>query len=156
MISRRDFFKLSAAAGVGLAVGANTLRVRPVFAAPLIPGLSDPVIQPKFVNLAPNTNVKLLSNTLRGTRLGVALLESDYRLKRLSASLLHPDLETGQSFWSEVVARYRVDLGTDEVPLVAFQRVWIVPDIAVVYEGTRESLDHFKSGQPELRNRCHR
>ena len=54
MISRRDFFKLSAAAGVGLAVGAKSWGARPAFAAPLMLGLSDPVIQPKFVNLAPN------------------------------------------------------------------------------------------------------
>jgi FtsP/CotA-like multicopper oxidase with cupredoxin domain len=54
MISRRQFFKLSAATGIGLAVGARSLGTRTAFAAPLMPGLSDPVIQPKFVNLAPN------------------------------------------------------------------------------------------------------
>jgi spore coat protein A len=54
MISRRQFFKLTAATGVGLAVGPKMLGASRAFAAPLIPGLSDPAIQPKFVNPVPN------------------------------------------------------------------------------------------------------
>ena len=61
MISRRNFFKLSAATGIGLAVsgkaignGASPLGGLRASAAALIPGLSDPAAQPKFVNPVPN------------------------------------------------------------------------------------------------------
>ena len=61
MISRRDFFKLSAATGVGLAVSGTAAGTRVgrgisprVFAAPAAVGLSDPALQPKFMSLAPN------------------------------------------------------------------------------------------------------
>jgi spore coat protein A len=58
MINRRDFLKLSAAAGAGFmlpAVKSGRLGgVRTAFAATQVPGLSDPAAQPKFVELAPN------------------------------------------------------------------------------------------------------
>jgi hypothetical protein len=98
-----------------------------------------------YVNLAPNESAKLLSQTLRGTRLGIALLEFDYRLKRLSASLLHPDVDTGRRFWAEVLDSCKGDLDLEEIPYAGFQRVWIVPDKAVVYEGTRKSIERLLS-----------
>ena len=60
-MNRRDFLKISAAAGAatfavpGFAVRdaqAHTLAARRYVA--LAPGLSDPALQPKFVELAPN------------------------------------------------------------------------------------------------------
>ncbi len=63
MISRRNFFKLSAATGIGLAVSGRTigtrqgrlsLDVRRALAATQGPGLSDPALQPKFTNAVPN------------------------------------------------------------------------------------------------------
>jgi FtsP/CotA-like multicopper oxidase with cupredoxin domain len=62
MISRRDFFKLTAATGVGLAVATTPALGRQrsigglqrVFAATQGPGLSDPALQPKFANAVPN------------------------------------------------------------------------------------------------------
>jgi hypothetical protein len=90
-----------------------------------------------YVNLAPNESAKLLPPSLTGTRMGVGLLEFDYRLKRLAASLLHPDLETGRQFWAEVTARCREESSKRDEPLEvpAFQRVWVVPDQAELYEG---------------------
>jgi FtsP/CotA-like multicopper oxidase with cupredoxin domain len=60
MINRRQFLKLSAAAGAGLAAplrlaGSGGLgRIPTAFAAPLGAGLSDPALQPKFFEPAPN------------------------------------------------------------------------------------------------------
>lgn len=102
-----------------------------------------------YVNLSPHDDVKLLGESLMGTRLGSALLEFDYRLKRLAGSLLHPDLETGQRFWREVLWRSQDRGATDRTPIAAYQRVWIVPEKAVVYEGTRESIEHHKRGETE-------
>jgi hypothetical protein len=102
-----------------------------------------------YVNLAPNETAKLLAESLSGTRLGAALLEFDYRLKRLAASLLHPDVNTGQMFWGEVIDRCKANLDLDGIPLTGFQRVWVVPDKATVYEGTRESIQRLLSDEPE-------
>jgi spore coat protein A len=60
VINRRQFLKLTAATGAGLAAplrlaGSGALgRIPTVFAAPLGAGLSDPALQPKFVEAAPN------------------------------------------------------------------------------------------------------
>jgi len=61
MISRRDFFKLSAATGIGLAVSGKAIGSRAfplgglrASAAVLMPGLSDPALQPKFMNAVPD------------------------------------------------------------------------------------------------------
>ena len=61
MISRRQFFKLSAATGVGLAVSGTSIGTRSVRIGGLrasavvqMAGLSDPALQPKFRNPAPN------------------------------------------------------------------------------------------------------
>lgn len=99
-----------------------------------------------YVNLAPDKNVRLLSESLSDTQLGNDLLEFDYRLKRLSASLLHPDIETGRAFWKEVKRRIRSKGGIIDENLSTFQRVWIVPEKAVVYVG---SLDDVKKENAE-------
>ncbi|MGC9348689.1 MAG: twin-arginine translocation signal domain-containing protein, partial [Anaerolineae bacterium] len=58
MISRRDFLKLTAAAGAGLFLpairGGRASAVRRALAASAAPGLSDPALQPKFHVYAPN------------------------------------------------------------------------------------------------------
>ena len=64
MISRRDFFKLTAATGVGLAVAGGQTRSGPggarsvgalrAYAAAAAVGLSDPAAQPKFMNAVPD------------------------------------------------------------------------------------------------------
>ena len=64
MISRRKFFKLTAATGMGLAISGNAVQTnrkgsfrlgaQRAFAASQGPGLSDPALQPKFMNLVPN------------------------------------------------------------------------------------------------------
>ncbi|MGD2164330.1 MAG: multicopper oxidase domain-containing protein [Anaerolineae bacterium] len=58
MINRRDFLKLSAAAGAGLMLPAarygNLAGARRALAIAAIPGLSDPALQPKFQVYAPN------------------------------------------------------------------------------------------------------
>ncbi|MGD8625287.1 MAG: multicopper oxidase domain-containing protein, partial [Anaerolineae bacterium] len=53
MINRRQFLKLSAATGASLALPWSA-AVQRAFAVPAAPGLSDPALQPKFVELAPN------------------------------------------------------------------------------------------------------
>ncbi len=88
-----------------------------------------------WVNLSPDEGNRMLAPSLQGTGLGRAMLEGDYRLKRLSASLLHPDSETGRAYWREVFARARKELGHTSLNYSTFQRVWIKPDYATLYTG---------------------
>ncbi len=88
-----------------------------------------------FVNLAPDDTAVMLSDTLKDTRLGKALLDTDYQLKRLSASLMHPDTDYGKEFWPKVFEKVSKKCGSTEIPFHVSQRVWIKPEKAVVYEG---------------------
>ena len=54
MISRRDFLKLSGASAAALYAATHGRALMRALGAPLAPGLSDPALQPKFVNAAPN------------------------------------------------------------------------------------------------------
>jgi spore coat protein A len=53
-LGRRDLFRLGALGAVGVAVPGLALRGGPARAVPAAAGLSDPVLQPKFVEVAPN------------------------------------------------------------------------------------------------------
>ena len=54
MISRRDFLKRGAATTAAMYVAARSGLVRRALADPAMEGLSDPALQPKFINFAPN------------------------------------------------------------------------------------------------------
>ena len=81
-----------------------------------------------WVNLGPDEKNRMLPETLGGTRLGRVMIEQDYQLKRLCASLLHPDCGYGRDYWSNVFGRAQSALGTTNLPYTSFFRVWIVPD----------------------------
>ena len=53
-MKRREFLKLSAAAGAGAALSSKLSFAKWILAAPAAAGLSDPAMQPKFVNTVPN------------------------------------------------------------------------------------------------------
>ena len=55
-LSRRDFARLAGLGGVGLYVGGRAALVggNAAHTVPAAAGLSDPSVQPKFVELAPN------------------------------------------------------------------------------------------------------
>ena len=100
-----------------------------------------------WVNLSPYEGKKIVADKLGVTELGRDLLAQDYILKQLTASLLHPDQKTGKEFWNRVYKKAQEKFGTTEVPINTFNKVWIVPERAVVFEskGTALSLDsHLK------------
>ncbi len=53
-LTRRDFVKLSGAATAGFFVSTQARWTAPAAAVPAARGLSDPALQPKFIELAPN------------------------------------------------------------------------------------------------------
>jgi hypothetical protein len=81
-----------------------------------------------WVNLAPEEHARLLPESLTGTRLGRVLLEMDLRLKRLTASLVHPDTPSGAAYWNEIYTALGADGQTGAFGSVdTFHRVWIKP-----------------------------
>ncbi|MCK5342024.1 MAG: hypothetical protein KAR20_01400 [Candidatus Heimdallarchaeota archaeon] len=66
--------------------------------------------------------------------MGRDLLAQDYMLKQLTASLLYPEDQLGSDFWNRVYKRAYEEYGTTEVPMNTFNKVWIVPEKAVIYE----------------------
>lgn len=85
-----------------------------------------------WVNLSPYESSRLLPAELMHTVLGRDLLKIDYRLKRLSASLLYPESTSGAEFWNVVTSRVQAACGT--VPsLRAFLKVWLTPTRADIY-----------------------
>ncbi|MCA9393735.1 MAG: hypothetical protein KC900_05990 [Candidatus Omnitrophica bacterium] len=87
-----------------------------------------------WVNLSPYEEGRVISSGLGATAMGRDLLEQDYLLKQLSASLMYPEEELGRTFWQRVHERTLRTYGTTAVPGQTFHKVWIVPDKAVVYE----------------------
>ena len=68
------------------------------------------------------------------TEMGRDLLTQDYMLKQLTASLIYPEEDVGRTFWEEVYRLAFVKFKTTEVPINTFNKVWILPDRAVIYE----------------------
>lgn len=75
-----------------------------------------------WVNLSPYEKNRITSDVLANTDLGKDLLEQDYILKQLSASLTFPETETGKAYWAN-------DLASSDL-----SKIWISPDVSTVYE----------------------
>lgn len=89
-----------------------------------------------WVNLSPYEKDKIVPKEFGQTQMGVELLAQDYMLKQLTASLMNPEDELGKKFWDRVYAKAQKMFGTTEIPLNTFNKVWIVPEKAVVYVTT--------------------
>ncbi|MBF0385888.1 MAG: hypothetical protein HQL27_08465 [Candidatus Omnitrophica bacterium] len=87
-----------------------------------------------WVNLSPYESNRIIPEALGKTELGRDMLAQDYILKQLTASLLDPEKDLGKEFWNRVYKKAQEKLGTAEVPVDTFNKVWIMPDQATVYE----------------------
>ncbi|MDE2232284.1 MAG: response regulator [Candidatus Omnitrophica bacterium] len=87
-----------------------------------------------WVNLSPYEKDRITTRSLGQTILGRDLLAQDYILKQLTASLIYPQGKIGREFWSRVYAKAQKEFGTTNVPINTFNKVWILPDEAQVYE----------------------
>lgn len=83
-----------------------------------------------WVNLSPDEKDRIIADGLGNTEMGRDMLAQDYILKQLAASLLYPEGEIGQKFWEHRIG----DSALSSQALSAMlNRIWIVPDEAVVY-----------------------
>jgi hypothetical protein len=87
-----------------------------------------------WVNLSPYERDRVIPERLGLTELGRDLLSQDYLLKQITSSLMCPESGLGGEFWERVRQRAYDLYGTAEIPADVFNKVWIVPQTAVVYE----------------------
>ncbi|MEI8011263.1 MAG: hypothetical protein WCI27_02110, partial [Candidatus Omnitrophota bacterium] len=87
-----------------------------------------------WVNLSPYEHDRIVPEAFGQTEMGRDLLAQDYILKQLTASLIYPEKDLGKEFWSRVYAKVTQVLGTADLPTNTFNKVWIMPDQAKVYE----------------------
>src|SRR3990167_8173807 len=85
-----------------------------------------------WVNLSPYEKDRIIADGLGITEMGRDMLAQDYMLKQLTASLMYPEEELGEAFWKKIYEKTQAKFGTTEIPTNTFNKVWIVPDKAVV------------------------
>jgi len=88
----------------------------------------------QWVNLSPYEKGRIIDGNFGKTEMGRDLLEQDYLLKQITSSLMYPEKGLGKIFWDKVYARAWKEYHTTNVPVNTFNKVWIIPDEAVVYE----------------------
>ncbi|MCK5180006.1 MAG: hypothetical protein KAR32_10790, partial [Candidatus Omnitrophica bacterium] len=87
-----------------------------------------------WVNLSPYEKDRVIPQSFGETEMGRDLLAQDYLLKQLTASLMYPENELGKKFWDRVYKKANDLYGTTEIPMNTFNKIWIVPDQALVFE----------------------
>jgi len=87
-----------------------------------------------WVNLSPYEEDRIIPESLSKTEMGRDLLTQDYMLKQLTASLMYPENELGERFWNRIREKVEKEYGTYDLPVDTFNKVWIVPQDASIYE----------------------
>jgi len=90
-----------------------------------------------WVNLSPYEKNRIVPESFGQTEMGRDLLAEDYMLKQITASLIYPEGETGRRFWKRIYEEASRKFGTTNIPVNTFNKVWIVPEKAVVYENAK-------------------
>lgn len=88
----------------------------------------------QWVNLSPYEKDRIIKDDFGTTEMGRDLLAQDYLLKQITSSLIYPEENLGKKFWDRVYERAWKEFGTTQVPVNTFNKVWIIPDEAAVYE----------------------
>jgi hypothetical protein len=90
-----------------------------------------------WVNLSPYEKDRIIPPSFGLTEMGRDLLAEDYMLKQITASLIYPEDEIGKKFWKRIYEEAAKRYGTTNIPVNTFNKVWIVPQKAVVYENAK-------------------
>lgn len=88
----------------------------------------------QWVNLSPYEKDRVIPKEFGITEMGRDLLAQDYLLKQLTASLIYPEHELGKKFWERVHKAAYEKYGDVDIPMNTFNKVWIMPEHAKVYE----------------------
>ena len=87
-----------------------------------------------WVNLSPYEKRRIIPESFGQTDMGKDLLAQDYMLKQITASLIYPEDQFGKTFWKRVYEEAQKRFGTTYIQINTFNKVWIVPETAIVYE----------------------
>ncbi len=90
-----------------------------------------------WVNLSPYEKDRIVPTSFGQTEMGRDLLAQDYLLKQITASLIYPEDEFGKTFWKRIYEEAAKKFGTTNIPVNTFNKVWIIPEKAVVYENAQ-------------------
>ena len=90
-----------------------------------------------WVNLSPYEKDRIIPHSFGLTEMGRDLLAQDYMLKQITASLIYPEDKVGKRFWERIYEEAARKFGTTNIPVNTFNKVWIVPQKAVVYENAK-------------------
>ncbi len=93
-----------------------------------------------WVNLSPYEKDRVIPDSFGLTEMGRDLLAEDYILKQITASLIYPEGAIGKEFWKRVYEEAARKFGRTDIPLDTFNKVWIVPQKAVVYENVKAGI----------------
>ena len=93
-----------------------------------------------WVNLSPYEKDRIIPNSFGLTEMGRDLLAEDYMLKQITASLIYPEDEIGKKFWKRIYEEAQSKYHTTNIPVNTFNKVWIVPEKAVVYENGKTGI----------------
>jgi threonine dehydratase len=93
--------------------------------------------QDLWVNLSPYEKNRIIPPSFGLTEMGRDLLAEDYILKQITASLIYPENKIGEEFWKRIYEQAAQKYGTTDIPVNTFNKVWIVPEKAVVYENVK-------------------
>lgn len=87
-----------------------------------------------WVNLSPYESDRIIPEELSLTEMGRDMLAQDYVLKQLASTLTYPEDKTGKQFWKSTYDKVVETFGTLNIPVDTFNKVWILPKNALVYE----------------------
>lgn len=87
-----------------------------------------------WVNLSPYEKDRIAPESLSVTEMGRDMLAQDYVLKQLISTLTYPENNTGKDFWDKTYEKVLSVAGTLNIPINTFNKVWIIPGDAFVYE----------------------
>jgi len=90
-----------------------------------------------WVNLSPYEKERIIPQSFGLTEMGRDLLAEDYMLKQITASLIYPEDGIGKKFWKRIYEEAAKKYGTTNIPVNTFNKVWIIPQKAVVYENAK-------------------
>ena len=87
-----------------------------------------------WVNLSPYEKDRIIPEQFGQTEMGLDLLSQDYLLKQLTATFLSPDSAVGRPFWDKIYTSVAEEFGSRDAVVNTFNKVWIMPDIAQVFQ----------------------
>ena len=93
-----------------------------------------------WVNLSPYEKDRIIPTEFGETEMGRDLLAQDYLLKQVTSSLIYPENELGEAFWEKVYEKAYKTYGTMDIAVSTFNKVWIIPESAEVYENGDTAL----------------